>query len=85
MNKDVKKLKEDFIAKGGKAEDFDAGRNAALKKADEIRKRISKQEEKDVKNLEDKGYAHGEAKMAVSAAKIKDAEARGFGKSSRIR
>ena len=37
MNKDVKKLKEDFIAQGGKAEDFDAGRNAALKKADEIR------------------------------------------------
>ena len=85
MNKDVKKLKEDFIAQGGKAEDFDAGRNAALKKADEIRKRISKQEEKDVKDLEDKGYTHGEAKMAVSAAIIKDAEARGFGKSSRIR
>lgn len=85
MNKDVKKLKEDFIAKGGKAEDFDAGRNAALKKADEIRKRISKQEEKDVKDLEDKGYTHGEAKMEVSAAKIKDAEARGFGKSSHVR
>ena len=84
MNKDVKKLKEDFIAKGGKAEDFDAGRNAALKRADEIRKRISKQEEKDVTDLEDKGYTRGEAKMAVSAAKIKDAEARGFGKSGRI-
>ena len=85
MNKDVKKLKEDFIAKGGKAEDFDAGRNTALKRADEIRKRISKQEEKDVKDLENKGYTRGEAKMAVSAAKIKDAEARGFGKSSHVR
>ena len=85
MDKDVKKLKEDFIAKGGKAEDFDAGRNAALKRADEIRKRISKQEEKDVKDLEDKGYTPSEAKMKVSAAKIKDAEARGFGKSSHVR
>jgi hypothetical protein len=85
MDKDVKKLRDDFIAKGGKAEDFDAGRNAALKKADEIRKKISKQTEKEVKDLEDKGYTRGDAKMKVSAAKIKDAEARGFGKSSRIR
>lgn len=85
MDKDVKKLRDDFIAKGGKAEDFDAGRNAALKKADEIRKKISKQTEKEVKDLEDKGYTLGGAKMKVSAAKIKDAEARGFGKSNRAR
>ena len=70
MDQEVKDLKKDFIAKGGTAEEFEAGRNAALKRGDEIRKRLQKDEEKDVKDLmKSEGHPKGLAKMIVKGGR----------------
>ena len=79
MGEEFKSLKERFIANGGTAEDFEAGRNAALERGKALKQKLKQDKEKDVKDLTDKGYTEGKARIMVEGDILKEAEARGMG------
>lgn len=79
MNPEVKKLEEAYVAKGGTKEEFHEKRNKIMKRAKEVSKMNQAADDKEVAELEKKGYSRNEARMKVNAENIAAKEARGFG------
>lgn len=81
MDREVQKLREKFH---GTDEEFEAGRRAALKRAEELKQKLREDEQKEIESLKNDLNSENPV-MDHKKHRLEAAERSGFGKTPEIR
>ena len=89
MDKEVKKLRDAFVARGGKEEDFWAKRKEIAEKREKVNEQAQELAEKfdraEINHKMSQGYTEAEAKAEQRTEELEAKEAKGFGTNRAIR